>query len=432
MAKLQLLSTREVQAAGDGDHSDGGGLLLRVRGASSSWVFRFTAPSGRRREMGLGVAFRNTTKAAGESLTTAREAARQARDLLVRGVDPIDARDQRREQERQADQAKRAEKEVTRWTLARCARDYHERVIERSRTPKHAAQWIASLENHVPPSIWRAPIGSVEPPDLLRALLMIKPHERARNLTSSQLQETRSRLRQRLDAVFEDAMFHKRCSNNPAAAIRRKLSEAEGRRPRGAFRALPYREAPAFMAKLRAAEGTAARALEFAVVTVARTAEVLEAAWDEFDLQAATWTVPAERMKAGEPHVVYLSRSAMNVLQLQRGQDPRLVFPSPATKPGQAARPLSNMAMLSVLDRLGARGDTTVHGLCRASFSTWSNECGVARADVIEACLAHAEQDKVRKAYNRAKFADERRALMVAWADFLARPAADVVPLRAA
>jgi integrase len=428
--KLHLLTVREAQAAGEGDHTDGGGLLLRVRGDSASWVLRYTAPSGRRREMGLGVARRNNAAATGDSLTTARRLAHEARDLLQRGGDPIDERDGRRDSARLAEQAQKAQKARQRMTLARAARDYHERVIEPTRTVKHSAQWIASLENHMPAALWHAPVDSIEPPALLAALQAIKPHERARNLTSGdKLPETLQRIRQRLDAVFEDAIFHKRCTSNPAAAIRRKLAEGQDKRQRGELRALPYREAPAFMLRLQAAEGTAARCLELALLTAARTGEALGSTWAEFDLDAATWVVPAERMKGDEAHTVSLTPRTVEILRGQLGHHDTWVFPSPM----KADAPLSNMAMLTVLDRLGMRERTTVHGLCRATFSTWANETGAARPDVIEACLAHNEADRVRAAYNRASFTQDRAALLLAWAKYLAEPpASNVVPLRAA
>jgi len=257
-AKLHLLTAREVQAAKDGDHSDGGGLLVRVRGDSCSWVFRFTAPSGRRREMGLGIVHRGSTQQAGASLTAARDAAHKAREQLRQGVDPIDARDGDREAAKAAEAAQKVERAREHWTLARAARDYHARVIEPSRTDRHAAQWIASLDNHVPAPLWHAPIDSIEPPALLAALLDVKPHERARNVSGDTVPETVQRVRQRLDAVFEDAIFHRRATMNPAAAIKRKMREAAPRRDRGQFRALAYGEAPALMAALRAAEGVSA------------------------------------------------------------------------------------------------------------------------------------------------------------------------------
>jgi hypothetical protein len=170
VSNLHQLTVREVLAADDGDHSDGGGVLLRVRGESASWVFRYTAASGRRREMGLGVARRGSTAQAGDALTLARGLAHGAREQLAQDVDPIDARDGKRAAAQATETAKKATAKRERMTLARVAREYHERVIEPTRTDKHAAQWIASLEHHVPEALWHAPIDSVTPPALLEAL----------------------------------------------------------------------------------------------------------------------------------------------------------------------------------------------------------------------------------------------------------------------
>ncbi len=426
---LHLLTAREVCSARDDDHADGGGLFLRVRGKSSAWVLRYTAPSGRRREMGLGPAFRASAAQAGESLKAARSAAQRARDLLQRGLDPIDERDRRRQQAQEAEAMRKAEQAAEHWTLARCSRDYHERVIEPSRSSKHGAQWLASLENHVPSELWHRPVGDITAPELLQALTSIRPHERARRHQSNSIPETVQRIRQRLDAIFEDANFHGRCTGNPAAAIRRKLRESGAvQKSRGSFAALPYRDAPALMHRLRAMPGTAARALELAVLTASRTGEALEAAWSEIDLDAAEWRIPGQRMKKGEAHVVYLCPRAIEILKAQQGQDGSLVFPSP--QPGREGKPMGNMALLAVLDRLGVRDNTTVHGLCRATFSTWANETGTARPDVIEACLAHEESNRVRAAYNRAQFAQERRALLQAWADYLAGAQVIAMPSR--
>ncbi|MDR7331982.1 phage integrase central domain-containing protein [Roseateles asaccharophilus] len=422
-ARLHLLTAKQVQHAPEGDLSDGGGLLLRVRGSSASWVFRFTAPSGKRREMGLGVCHRGSPGQAGDSLTGARDAAHKGRELLRSGIDPLKQKEDARQAEREAELARKADKARDRRTLARCARDYHERAIEPRLSSKHSAQWIASLENHVPAALWHKPIADVTAPELLAALAEVKPHERARNLPAERVHETLTRIRQRLDAVFEDAIFHRYCDGNPAAAIRRKLREAMPRQKPGQFAALPFQDAPAFLAQLRDAQGTAARCLEFAVLCAARTSEALLATWSEFDLEAGVWTVPAERMKGEEEHVVFLSERAIAILQGQAGLHASLVFPSTVLED----KPMSNMAMLAVLDRLQMRGCTTVHGLCRSTFSTWANETAAARPDVIEACLAHKEQDKVRAAYNRAQFNLERRALLAAWAAYLERPAAQVL-----
>jgi integrase len=181
------------------------------------------------------------------------------------------------------------------------------------------------------------------------------------------------------------------------------------------------------MARLRQSEGIAARCLEFAVLTAARTGEVIGAQWPELDLEHATWIVPAARMKGGEQHVVFLSGRALVVLESLRGMHKRWLFPSPMVED----QPISNMAMLTMLDRFKMRDRTTVHGLCRATFSTWAHETAAARPDVIEACLAHREADKVKAAYNRAQFNDERRALLAKWATYLSKTA-EVVPMRAA
>ena len=125
-------------------------------------------------------------------------------------------------------------------------------------------------------------------------------------------------------------------------------------------------------------------------------------------------------MKAGEPHVVHLAARAVEILEGLRGLDEVFVFPSPMRRAGQPGRPVSNMAMLAVLDRMGERERTTVHGLCRATFSTWANETAAARPDVVEACLANRESDLVKAAYNWARFTAERRALLAAWAEYLA------------
>jgi len=415
-SRLHLLTVREVQTASDGDHSDGGGLILRVRDGSASWVFRYTSASGKRREMGLGVVHRGNATQSGKSVTDARDLAGDARKLLQQGVDPIDERMRKRGADRAAEAEAKAERERQMLTLARAARDYHERVIEPSRGAKHSAQWIMSLETHIPPAQWHAAIATITAPALLDTLLALR----------QQIPETAMRIRQRLEAVFEDAIFRGHCTTNPAAATRRKMREAQGKRDRGRFTALPFVEAPAFVVDLRTCEGIAARCLEFALLTASRTSEAIGAEWNEFDLEQGVWTIAKNRMKAGEPHAVYLASRALEIVNSQRGLDERFVFPTPTLN----GKPLSNMAMLALLDRMKMRDRTTVHGLCRATFSTWAYETGAARPDVIEACLAHREIDKVKAAYNRAQFTVERRELLKAWADYLASPRAPATVLR--
>lgn len=417
---LHLLSAREVQNAATGDHSDGGGLILRADSErnAASWVYRYTSPTGRRREMGLGPCLRGSLKQAADSLTSARDLAHEARELVRRGNDPLDERDRKKEAARLEVSERKQSEEKNRWTLIRCCRDYHERVIEKNRKAKHAAQWIASLENHLPASLKNQPIDSITPPALLAALDAASAHERARR--AGDLSETLRRIRQRLDSVFEDAIFFGRCSTNPAGGIKRKLTEARPVRGKASLTFLDYHEAPELMARIKAMPGTSARCLEFAVLTASRTSEALLAEWGEFNLEERVWVIPAARMKREEEHTVYLSQPVVNILRGQVGQDARYVFPS--THKNKEGKPQSNMALLATLGRLGMRDKTTVHGLCRATFSTWANETGVARPDVIEAALAHSEANLVRRAYNHAAFTAERRALLDAWAGYLTRP----------
>jgi integrase len=403
---LAQFSALEIKHAKPGVLYDGGGLELHVQDGGARAVLRYVAPSGQRRSMGLGSLDRSSTQAVGRSLAEARRQAHEARTLLARGLDPIDDRKSQRQQARVAAAAKKTAAAQEQATLARVAREYHARVIESTRTAKHAAQWIASLENNVPQELWHRPIQEVTAPLLLDAIASLQ----------FRIPETASRIRQRLEAVFDEAEFREVSKGNPARAIRRKLGELKkGRRVARHFAALSFAQVPAFVERIREAPGVAARALEFGVLTASRTREIIGAEWKEFDLEAGVWTVPRERMKGNEEHVVFLSPSAIEIVKRQQGRNTRFVFPSPV----RPANPLSNMGMLTLVRRLGASKETTVHGLCRSSFSTWAYENGVARPEVIEAALAHREKDLVKRAYNRARFNAERRNLLEAWADFV-------------
>ena len=198
---LQLLSARQVHTAAIGVHQDGGGLSLAVTSSGASWVLRFTAPDGRRREMGCGPAHRETLAAAGATLTAARKIATDARALVAQGVDPIARRQAERDAALAATAAQKAAAKTEATTLARVARAYHAAVVEPQRTPIHAREWLASLERHVPPAIWHAPIDKVEPAALLAALAPLR----------WSIPETCDRVRQRLEVIFDDAIFHKLC-----------------------------------------------------------------------------------------------------------------------------------------------------------------------------------------------------------------------------
>lgn len=399
-----LLSARQVQTARV-DLADGDRLTLRVEGKNACWTLRYTSPNGRRREFGLGAADRGSLEAAGASLTRARKRAEEVRGLLDSGRDPIEEKQAKRRQARQAEAHSRAEAERERATLARVARAYHERVVEPRRTPIHAREWISSLERHIPEGLWHKPIDQIEAPELLNAVAKI----------TLKYPETGRRVRQRLELVFADAEFHKLLIGNPGRAIREKVRETCGGRKTESYRTLAYQEVPAFVVRLRAVQGISARALEFALLSAARTSEVRGARWCEIDFDSRTWTVPAERMKARQIHIVHLSDRAIEILERQRGISTRYVFPTVRAEDG----PLSNMAMLECLRRLGVGQEATVHGLCRASFATWAYEAAGAREEIVEACLAHKEVDRVKAAYDRSQHHAARRGLLQAWCDFV-------------
>ncbi len=400
---INLLTARGVQTAGNGDHADGGGLFLRVTPEGASWVLRFTAPGSRRREMGLGAVQRATLRTCGNALQQVRADVQRQRALLAQGVDPIEKRKEDRVAAAAAIGASKSQLKQERETLARVARRYHAEVIEPQRSAKHAAQWIASLEQHVPPEIWHAPIDKIRAPDLLEALATLQ----------IRIPVTAGRLRQRLEVIFDDAQFRELCVANPAQLVKRKLAQRPSGRKTGNFAALHYSKVPTFVKSLRVHPGMAAKALEFGLLCAARTGEILGCRFAEID-DAGVWRVPGVRMKGGQEHTVFLSPRAREIVEAQRSIGGAYVFPSLADKD----KPMSNMAMLSVLRRMRIDAETTVHGVCRASFSSWANECGVARPDVVEAALAHREADRVRAAYNRASFDSERRDLLAAWANY--------------
>lgn len=392
--KIHLLSAVELPNLPDGKHADGAGLFLIVRGTGRAWVLRYTSPDGRRREFGLG----SLDKV---GLKRARLDAAEVRVKVGRGIDPVDEKQAARAAGA-AERAAKAQAQATeRATLRRVVRAYHEKHVEPVLTAKHGKQWLASVETHVPAAILDKPVAEVEAAELLDALQPL----------FATVPETARRVRQRLDAVFDDAVLRKLAPSNPAKIIVRALRQ---KRDKGHFRALPYTGVHALVQRVRALPGTSARALEFAILTAARTSEVLGMEWSEISTDGATWTVPAARMKAGTAHVVYLSDAARAVLERVRGLSDRWPFRSP-----EGDSPLSNMAMLNLLRRLDVADQTTVHGVARATFSTWANDTAAARSDVIEACLAHKETDRIKAAYNRAQFIEERRLLFAKWAEYI-------------
>jgi len=405
----RLTALKVEKAKKPGMYADGAGLYLRVTDTGAkNWVLRFMLDR-RPRWMGLG-------PLALYGLHDARAKALDARRKRHEGIDPIEAR--RSEQARQRLDAAKA------ITFGAVAGTYIASHKAGWRNGKHAAQWETTLKTHAAP-IMSLPVQSI---DTALVLKVLEPIWTTRP-------ETASRLRGRIESVLDFAKVRDfRDGENPARwrghlakllAARSKVREVKH------HSALPYAELPAFLARLREQEGVAARALEFLVLTAARTGEVIGARWNEVDLPDKTWTVPAARMKAHREHRVPLSARALAILdemQAARQSDADDAFILPGRKPGS---PLSNMAFLMLLRRMG-RGDLTAHGF-RSSFRDWAAERTSFPSEVAEMALAHAIGNKVEAAYRRGDLFDKRRRLMGAWADFLSKAPADtakVVSLR--
>lgn len=403
---INRLSAKAVKTlATPGYHPDGAGLYLQVSSSGAkSWVFRFTL-NGRSREMGLGSLL-------GVSLEKARAAARGCRELLAQKVDPLDARDEQRRGARLA--AARA------LTFDLCAQKYIEAHGAAWTNAKHAQQWRNSLATYASPVIGADPVPLIDTASVLR---VVEPLWLTKN-------ETANRVRNRIELVLDwaKAMGYRE-GENPAryrGHLDKLLAKRSKVRHIKNHPAMPYRDVPAFMAKLRARTGVTAKTLEFIVLTAARMAEATAATWDEFDLVAHVWTVPASRMKARRAHRVPLSSPAMAVINdmkaLQRG-----VFVFPGLKEG---RHIGNSGCDDLLDAMKIEG-ITVHGF-RSSFRDWAAEQTSFAREVVEKALAHTVGSKVEEAYQRSDLLERRAALMADWANYIETPqrAAEVTLIR--
>ncbi|EDW4374419.1 site-specific integrase, partial [Salmonella enterica subsp. diarizonae] len=273
------------------------------------------------------------------------------------------------------------------------------------KSKKHVAQWRSSLETYAYPVIGQKRVGEITKTDLLAILEPIW-------LTKN---ETASRVRGRIETVLDYAKAKEYLEgDNPAAwkgMLKPLLPMPSKVQNKKHHAALPYGELGAFMAELRTRTGVSARALEFSILTVARSGEIRGAEWSEIDLAAKTWTIPAERMKASKEHRVPLSDAAVALLRmLPRFKDNNLVFPAP--RGGQ----LSDMSLTAVLKRMG-RSDLTQHGF-RSTFREWAGETTSYQREVIEHALAHQLADKAEAAYQRGTLWPKRVALMDDWTDY--------------
>jgi integrase len=407
---IEKLTALKVERTNQpGMYGDGGGLYLRVaNGQAKNWVFRFML-NGRPRWMGMGPL--HTV-----SLAEARKRAGEHRLRRHDGIDPIEAR--------RAERLKARLEAAKAITFKECAESYIRAHRAGWRNNKHAAQWEATLATYAESIIGKLSVQTI---DTALVLKVLEPIWRKKP-------ETAVRLRGRIESILDWAKVRGyRTGENPARwkghldhllPARGKVRKVEH------HAALPYGELPGFLAALREQEGIAARALEFTILTSARTGETIFARWHELDLLDKTWIVPAERMKAGREHRVPLSARALAILeemQPHRAGDDGFVFPG-----GKAGKPLSNMAFLMLLRRM-KRDDLTAHGF-RATFKTWASERTNFQNEIVEAALAHVVGSKVEQAYRRGDMFEKRCRLMDSWAEFCNKPRAQgaVLSLRQA
>lgn len=361
-----------------GRHADGNGLYLVVDpNGTKRWLLR-TVIRGRRRDIGLG-------SVRLVSLADAREQATDLRSAARAGEDPIEAR--------------RAAKRIAP-TFRIAAAQVHQAYAGGWRNGKHAAQWLATLEQYAFPALGDRPVNGISTSDIVRVLSPIwlaKP-------------ETARRVRQRLKTVFDWARAAGFViAENPVDGVAKGLPRHRISRKHHA--ALPYTQVADFVERLRKSNAgeTVRLAFEYLVLTAGRTGEIIGAQWSEIDLDGRVWTVPATRMKAHREHRVPLSNRAVEILQRAKLLAGKSTFVFPGASPNA---PISNMALLMLLRRMGEK--ITAHGF-RSSFRDWAAETTNFSREVCEMALAHTVKDKVEAAYRRGDLFEKRRELMAAW-----------------
>lgn len=379
MRTTNRLTAMRIKAITEpGLYADGQGLYLRV-GKGRRWVFIYQW-RGKRREMGLGSADE-------VSLADAREAMRDARTQMRKGIDPIEART--------------AEKAVG-VKFGQVADVYIASKQAGWRNAKHRQQWTNSLKEYAA-DLRELPVAEITTEHVLKVL---KPIWTTKS-------ETASRVRGRIENILDAAKAQRlRTGENPAAwrGNLAHLLPPRERLKRGHQRALPYEAASAFWTELVEQSGVAGKALQFTILTAARTSEVLGAKWDEVDLAKGVWTIPAERTKTATLHRVPLNKAALAILKTVKPLGNDYIFPGPR-KPT-----LSTGAMSAVLKRM--KVDATVHGF-RSTFRDWAGDRTPYPREVIEEALAHRVGSAVERAYRRRDALEKRRALMSDWEKYL-------------
>lgn len=402
------LTVKEVRNAKPGRHSDGKGLYLLVKPSGSmSWVLRVQY-QGKRKDFGIGSVTLDpipTTlpieKRKTLTLAEAREKARIGRELAKAGLNPS------LEWRRGAAEASR--------TFRAVAEECHQQAVKGWKNTKHRDEWLSSLERYAFPILGDLSPDEVDAAAIQRVLLPIWLPKG----------ETARRVKQRIGTVLDYAHAKGwKAAEAPMRAVNQLMRGI--RQPKGGnFAAMPYSDVPAFAEKLREGDASVGRlALRFLILTAARSGEVRGATWREFDLEAAEWRIPPERMKAGKLHIVPLVPAAVAILEQARGLfSPKAEdFVFPGLK-GQ----MSDMTMTKAL-RVAGAGEYTVHGF-RSSFRDWAADNGYSDS-WAEAALAHSNPNKTEAAYRRTTYFEQRRdRLMPAWASFVLRDSPNVISL---
>lgn len=410
MPRTHLLTAVEVANAPPGFHSDGGGLYLQVGiTGAKSWIFRFQL-AGRRREMGIGSASKL-------SLKQARAEAAKLQGLLEKKIDPLAQR-----QEQAADEA--AVEAVDRATFKAVASAYITAHRAGWKNAKHADQWANTLETYAYPKLGSKRVSDITTDDVLAVLEQRETHK-GPTLWQAKT-ETASRLRSRIELVLSYAKAKNLRQGENAAAWRGTLkallpAPTKVRKVRH-HPALPFPKMADFMKALRLVPGSGARALEFAILTAARSGEVRLATWDEVDTKAKVWTIPAARMKAKSEHRVPLSPAALAVIKgMPKVAECPYIFYGARDR-----KPMSDMSLSAVVRRMNKPtvkwtsklGDPVVpHGF-RSSFRDWAAEVTQYPSDLCEMALAHTIDDKTEAAYRRGDMFEKRVTMMADWADW--------------
>jgi integrase len=387
MASKKLKPTAIAKIKKPGYYGDGDNLWLQVRAnGGKSWVFRYTF-GGKAKMLSFGLV---GLLGADE----ARELAVQARKDVSNGIDPGEAR-----------KRKRAEQARQQLTFKEAAEQYIENKKLGWKNAKHAQQWENTLAAYAFPKFGKTPVGEVTRDDVMECL---KPIWENKN-------ETASRLRGRIESILDWAtVLGYRTGDNPArweGGLKTLLPAISKTQRIKHHPALPFAQISGFMVQLKKMEGYGARALEFCILTAARSGEVRGATWSEIDMDSGVWIIPKERMKAGKEHRIPLSGAALKLLrELPRMEGSEYLFPSPRMKM------LSDMSISAVLKRMKVTG-ITVHGF-RSTFRDWAGETTSFPREVVEHALAHQLRDQAEAAYARGTLLAKRLKLMEAWASY--------------